>query len=74
CVVFVEVKAGSSDKFGPPEERITRAKQRQLYKIASAFIQQNPQLEVDYRFDAVIIDGTPNQYKIRHYRNAFYFW
>jgi putative endonuclease len=72
CVVFVEVKTGRSDKFGPPEERITRSKQRQLYKIASHFIQQNPDLEVDYRFDAVIIDGEPGHYEIRHYPNAFY--
>jgi putative endonuclease len=72
CVVFVEVKTGRSDKFGPPEERITRSKQRQLYRIASHFIQQNPDLEADYRFDAVIIDGHPGQYEIRHYRNAFY--
>jgi len=71
-VVFVEVKTGNSDKFGPPEERITRSKQRQLYKIASHFIQQNPEFEVDYRFDAVIIDGHPGRYEIRHYPNAFY--
>lgn len=71
-VVFVEVKTGRSDKFGPPEERITRSKQRQLYKIASHFIQQNPGLVADYRFDAVIVDGTQEKYEIRYYPNAFY--
>ncbi|MFQ5583106.1 MAG: YraN family protein, partial [Calditrichia bacterium] len=73
CVVFVEVKTGNSHKFGPPEERITMAKRRQLYKIASHYIQQNPGEEVDYRFDAVIIDGTQQKYEIRYYKNAFYF-
>ncbi len=72
CVVFVEVKTGSSQYFGPPEEKITRSKQRQLYKIANHFIQQHPRLDVDYRFDAIIVDGSKEQYQIRHYPNAFY--
>lgn len=71
-VVFVEVKTGSSKTYGPPEEWITRSKQRQLYKVASLFIEQNPDLQVDYRFDVVVIDGDPGGYEIRHYRNAFY--
>jgi len=73
CIVFVEVKTGNSDKFGPPEERISQSKRRQLYKIANAFIQNNPMADVDYRFDAVIVDGTPNKHEIRYYENAFYF-
>lgn len=72
-IVFVEVKTGSTAEYGPPEERITRGKQRQLYKVAAHFIQQNPELQCDFRFDAVIIDGTPSRYSIRHYPNAFYF-
>ena len=71
-IVFVEVKTGRSQSHGPPEERITRSKQRQLYKVASRFIQDNPTLEADYRFDVVIVDGVPEQYTIRYYPNAFY--
>ena len=73
CIVFVEVKTGNSDKFGPPEERISMSKRRQLYKIAKAYIQDNPMPDVDYRFDAVIVDGTPHNHEIRYYENAFYF-
>ena len=73
CVVFVEVKTGNSHKYGLPEERITRSKQRQLYKVASHYIQDHPDDEVDYRFDAVIVDGTINRHTIRYYPNAFYF-
>jgi putative endonuclease len=73
CIVFVEVKTGNSDKFGPPEERISMSKRRQLYKIANAYIQDNPMPDVDYRFDAVIVDGTQYEHEIRHYENAFYF-
>lgn len=73
CVVFVEVKTGNSDKFGPPEDRISQSKRRQLYKIANAYIQENPDQGMDYRVDAVIVDGTPKKYEIRYYKNAFYF-
>ncbi|NOX37192.1 MAG: YraN family protein [Calditrichaeota bacterium] len=73
-VVFVEVKTGDSHRFGLPEERITRSKQRQLYKIAQAYIQLHPRDDVDYRFDVVIVDGNPRDYRIRYYPNAFYLW
>ncbi len=68
-LVFVEVKARRSNAYGPPESSITPAKQRQLYKVASAYLQQHPELECDFRFDVVIIDGTPPE--IRYYPNAF---
>jgi len=72
-IVFVEVKTGNSKKYGPPEERVTRGKQRQLYRIAQAFIQQTNIPDVDYRFDVVIVDGNSNSYEIRYYPQAFYF-
>ncbi len=71
-VAFVEVKTGASDVYGPPEERITPNKQRQLYKIATAYIQEHPSNNVDYRFDVIVIDGNSRNYQIRHYKNAFY--
>lgn len=71
-IIFVEVKTGRSRLFGPPEERITPSKQRQLYKIASHYIQFHPDDSAEYRFDAVIIDGTEAKYELRHYPNAFY--
>ena len=73
-IVFVEVKTGHSMRYGPPETRITPAKQKQLYKVARHYIAAYPQEEMDYRFDAVIIDGSPERHQIRHYRNAFYLW
>lgn len=75
CVVFVEVKSGSTEKYGPPELRVTQSKKRQLYKLASAFLQKSEELEIEaeaYRFDVVVIDGNQNQYEIRHYPSAFY--
>ncbi|RMF57404.1 MAG: YraN family protein [Calditrichaeota bacterium] len=72
CIVFVEVKTGSTTTHGPPEEWITTRKQRQLYKVANRYIQDHPELVNDFRFDVVIIDGTPKNYRVRYYPNAFY--
>lgn len=74
-LVFVEVKSGSTELYGPPELRISPSKKRQLYKLALRFIQQSEQYHLDneaYRFDVIIVDGYPNKYKIRHYEHAFY--
>ncbi|MEJ2049581.1 MAG: YraN family protein [Calditrichota bacterium] len=76
CLVFVEVKSGYTEKFGPPELRITHGKKRQLYKLASLFLEKMQDSEIkndSYRFDAVIVDGYPDNFKIRHYENAFFF-
>lgn len=71
CIVFVEVKTGSHLTINPGE-KITPAKQRQLYKIANHYIQINSPTDIDFRFDAVIVIGSPASYTIRHYPNAFY--
>ncbi|MFZ0391130.1 MAG: YraN family protein [Calditrichia bacterium] len=73
-LVFVEVKGGYSPDFGPPELRITSAKKRQLYKLASVFLQRSEEYNIDYtscRFDVIIVDGFPDRHNIRHYPNAF---
>jgi putative endonuclease len=73
-LVFVEVKGGSSEIFGPPELRITEAKKRQVYKLATLFLAQNEDSDLgnqDHRFDVVVVDGTENKFSIRHYENAF---
>ncbi len=75
CIVFVEVKTGSTELYGPPELRITPRKKRQLYKLALAFLQQSEDLGIEaesYRFDVVVVDGTPANHRIRHYPAAFY--
>ncbi len=74
-LVFVEVKVGLSQKYGPPELRITQNKKRQLYKLASIFLQNADKYNLpdkSYRFDVIVIDGVPQNYTIRHYENAFY--
>ncbi len=74
-LVFVEVKSGSTELYGPPELRITPAKKHQLYKLATLFIQRSEEYRLtneSYRFDVVVVDGTPDRYEIRHYEHAFF--
>ncbi|OPX35884.1 hypothetical protein B1H10_00225 [candidate division KSB1 bacterium 4484_188] len=73
-LVFVEVKSGSAEPYGPLEFRITPSKKRQLCKLALIFLQRSAEHNLPnnaYRFDVVIVEGHPGKYEIRHYQNAF---
>ena len=68
---FIEVKARRSRRFGLPEEAISPFKQRQLSKVALAFLKEKHLLEVKARFDvfAMIKDADTTQNKL--IKNAF---
>lgn len=60
-IVFVEVKARSSNKFGTAFEAVDFFKQRKLVKTAKLYMQLHPKFSgFDYRIDvaAVDIDNT----------------
>lgn len=71
-VVFVEVKSKRGRRRGLPEEMLSRAKRRQLTRLAFAWLQRHRRLARPARFDVVAVEwhesGKPD---IRHYRNAF---
>jgi len=50
---FVEVKARSSDAKGAPQEAVTRSKQRQLSRLANAYVSMNRIVNIPCRFDVV---------------------
>jgi len=55
CLVFVEVKARSSSRFGTPLDALTLRKQRQLSRIARDYLVRHDQLETLCRFDVVSV-------------------
>lgn len=55
CVVFVEVKTRTSSERGSPAEAVDSQKQRQLTRLALAFLKQNRLLEHSARFDVIAI-------------------
>ncbi len=73
-LVFVEVKYRNNLEFGPPELAVTKAKQKQVRKIAELFIYDNDG-KIDFeeaRIDVIAILKLPNEDpQINHIENAF---
>lgn len=69
-LVFLEVKTRYSLKYGAPEYSITRAKQKQIKKIAELYLFENGIREKDCRFDVITII-LKKEPVITYYKNAF---
>ena len=71
-LVFVEVKTRKNLEFGPPEFAVTKNKQRQIRKIAEAYLYQKKISDLDCRIDVVAILLKKNlPPEINHIENAF---
>ena len=56
-LVFVEVKARQSRRYGDAAEAVTRRKQRRVAAMALDYLSRARSLDVRCRFDVVTIDG-----------------
>ncbi|MEO0025935.1 MAG: YraN family protein [candidate division WOR-3 bacterium] len=70
-VVFVEVKARSSDRFGQPAEAVTRSKQVRLYRLAQEFLLRHNLEDVPVRFDVLTLVRLGGDMEIEHLEGAF---
>lgn len=70
-IAFVEVKSGRSRRFGPPLERVDIRKQRQIAKVALAWLQSKGLDEVPCRFDVLSITEKEGAIDIEHIEDAF---
>ena len=71
-VVFIEVKGSRGRRFGAPEEMVTPAKQRQLTRLATRYLQRRRWLGLPARFDVVAVDwDAGGMARVRHLVNAF---
>jgi putative endonuclease len=52
-IVFVEVRARSSEDFGTPAESVTAGKRRRLVRMAQLYLQEKAAAEQSCRFDVV---------------------
>lgn len=57
-IVFVEVKTRRSLKYGLPQSAVTEQKQRQISKIALAYLQKHNLIDTACRFDVIAIQLT----------------
>ena len=71
-LIFVEVKARKSLKFGEALEAITEKKRGKIIKTAYHFITKH-QLDLSIRFDIITIQYISKEkgYKFEHIKNAF---
>ncbi|MEW6740542.1 MAG: YraN family protein [Nitrospirota bacterium] len=69
-IIFVEVKARSSDAFGQPFEAVNHRKQEKLKKIALYYLKHN-KIELPVRFDIVSIISRDGNAEVNHIPEAF---
>lgn len=70
-IVFVEVKARSSNRFGSPKGAVTPAKQRKISMAALDYLKRSGQVGASARFDVVAIDTASGNTNIEVVKNAF---
>jgi putative endonuclease len=74
CLVFVEVKTRSRQKWGRPADAVDRRRQQRLSRAALEYLRRIDQPNVKARFDVVEVLLTHNQVReVRHLPNAFPF-
>jgi len=70
-IVFVEVKARSTDRFGSPEEAVSATKRRHVTRVAEAFLYEHRLDGAPCRFDVVSVRLGGQNPVIRHIKHAF---
>ena len=70
-LVFVEVKARRSGRFGSPKDALTPRKQRQLSMAALEYLKSTGLTDARARFDVVAITDGPGGHRIEVVKNAF---
>jgi len=70
-LVFVEVKARKTERYGSPKNAVTEAKQLKISKTALAYLKETGQLNHKARFDVVAIDARYSPPDIEVVKNAF---
>lgn len=70
-IVFVEVKARRSNRYGPPKAAVTPAKQRKISMVALQYLKDAQLTDTSARFDVVAICSQDNRSRIEIIKNAF---
>lgn len=70
-LVFVEVKARQSNRFGNPKYSVTVRKQRKISMVALQYLKSTAQTRARARFDVVSICSADASPQIELIKNAF---
>ena len=71
-LAFVEVKSCKSKAFGEPETWVTLQKQKQIGKVAQAYLQKHHINDMDCRFDVVAVTFDRQKSTVRYIKDAFW--
>ena len=55
-LVFVEVRTRHGDRWGTPEESVTKAKQARLIQVAENYVAEQEAWDMAWRIDVVAVD------------------
>ena len=70
-ICFVEVKSRTTERFGLPQEAISKSKQRQIAKVALMFLKENNLWNSFARFDVVAVLCSEGKPRLELIKNAF---
>lgn len=70
-LVFIEVKARWSMKFGEPEYAVTPSKIKALRRVAEGYLYIRTMTDIPCRFDIIALDYSGEHPVLRHLENAF---
>ena len=70
-LVFCEVKARASDRFGDPAYAVTPRKQAQIRHVAAGYLFEHQIAQQRCRFDVVTIRFVAGRPVLKYFRNAF---
>jgi putative endonuclease len=71
-LVFVEVKTQSTETMGEAMSWVTPKKQRQIGRVAQAYLTFNKIENRDCRFDVIAVARRGSEVEIKHIPNAFW--
>lgn len=69
ALVFVEVKARSSNRYGYPEYSVSPKKRLHLLSAAEKYILEHPEFRT-WRVDVIAVEGETGLPKITHFENV----
>lgn len=70
-LIIVEVKTRRAGTGHRPEAAVSRAKRWKIANTTVVYLYENPELNVDVRFDVVSVIEHSTGFDIRHFCNAF---
>ena len=71
-LIFIEIKTKKFGDFGDPITWVTKSKQRQIGRVAQAYLIKKGIQNLDCRFDVITLTWEAGSWQLNHIENAFW--